>query len=220
MSTQCPTCGKRMDSSWKHCPYCVREEQGKKKKDGAQSAPSVEASMADERQHTRVANNAPHGERKTELYSSPAPERPQRSVPDNRKIVGVLVSYTMPDFPNGKIFEVYQGRNHIGAGEIRGEEGFVEIQHTKDPMLSADHAMILVQGTEFLIQDLASVNGTFVNGKQIRPGVYEPLTNPAEVRTGQTVFTFVRLDAPAGVAPVQQRTEEPPPGSRAPTKLV
>jgi hypothetical protein len=217
MSTQCPTCGKRMDSSWKHCPYCVREEQGKKKKDGSQAAPSVEASMADERQHTRVANNAPHGERKTELYSSPAPERPPRSMADNRRIVGALVSYTM--HPNGRLFEIYQGRNHIGAGEIRGEDRPVDIQYKEDHMLSADHAMILVQGTEFLIQDLASVNGTFVNGKQIRPGVYEPLTNPAEVRTGQTVFTFVRFDVPAGAAPVQ-RAEEPPAGSRAPTKLV
>ena len=219
MSTHCPKCGKRMDSSWRQCIYCAREEG--RKKDGADAARPPEASMSNERQHTRVANNAGSpGDRRTELYSSPPPERPQRGMADNRKIVGVLVSYTMPAFPNGRVFEVYQGRNHIGQGDIRGEERSVDIQHKDDSQLSADHAMILVQGSEYLIEDLASVNGTFVNGKQIRPGVYEPLTNPAEIRTGQTVFTFVRFDAPAGTAHVQERVEQAPAASRAPTKLV
>ena len=96
MSTQCPNCGKRMDSSWRYCPYCAREEQGKKK-DAAPAASPVEQPMTNDRQHTRVASNvsSSSAERKTEMFSNPAPEqRAPRGVADNRKIVGVLVSYT------------------------------------------------------------------------------------------------------------------------------
>jgi hypothetical protein len=209
-----------MDSSWRHCPYCAREEQGKKKSSEQSDSPA-EASMSNERQHTRVANNVSSpGERKTEMSSSPAPNPPARSAADNRKIVGVLLSYSWNPF--GKLYEVRQGRNHIGAGEIRGEERKVDIHCPDDPVLSYDHAMILVQDGRFYIEDLASVNGTKVDGETIPPGRLEPLPSPAEIRTGETVFTFVRFDVSTG-APQVTRTpeaEEKRPMSREPTKLI
>src|SRR5262245_16503154 len=114
MSTQCPNCGKRMDSSWRHCPYCAREEQGRKK-DSVQSANAAEVSMAQERQHTRVASNVgSSGERKTEIFSDPIPSPVPRTAADNRKICGVLLSFSWN--PYGQLYEVRQGRNHIGAG--------------------------------------------------------------------------------------------------------
>jgi hypothetical protein len=176
--------------------------------------------MADvnDRQHTRVAHNAPAAtpERKTEFYSGVESTSPSRSVADNRKIVGVLVSYTWD--PCGKLYEVRQGRTHIGAGEIRGEDRIVDVQCTRDRLLSADHAMILVQGGQFYIQDLSSVNGTVVDGKPIRPESAEPLASPAEIKTGETVFTFVRFDAvPSGPVP---QVEDKVPTSRAKTELI
>jgi len=220
MSTQCPNCGKRMDSSWRHCPYCAREQQGKKK-DPVQSASPAEASMTDERQHTRVVSNAgPLSERKTEMYSSPAPSPAPRSAADNRKIVGVLLSYSWNPF--GHLYEIRQGRNHIGAGQIRGEERTVDVHCPNDTVLSSDHAMILVQDGRFYIEDLASVNGTKVDGQPIPPGRLEPLPSPAEISAGETVFTFVRFDVSTGAAYVAPtpRAEEKPAESRAPTKLV
>jgi len=200
-----------MDSSWRYCPYCAREEQGKK--GAAQAASSVEKPMASDRQHTRVGGNpGSPTDRRTELFSTPAPEPPARGTSDNRKIVGVLLSYTWN--PYGQLYEIRQGRNHIGAGQIRGEDGVVDIHCPDDTDLSADHAMILVQGTEFTIQDLASVNGTFVNGTQIRPGAFEPLPSPSEIKTGQTVFSFVRFEVTAGavhVTPPPKAEEMPQP---------
>jgi len=223
MSTQCPNCGKRMDSSWRHCPYCAREQQGKKK-EPVQSASPAEASMANERQHTRVVGSAgSHGDRKTEMYSSPNPApspAPVRGAGDNRKIVGVLLSYSWN--PYGQLYEVRQGRNHIGAGEIRGEDRTVDIHCPSDTVLSSDHAMILVQDGRFYIEDLASVNGTKVDGQPIPPGRLEPLPSPAEISAGDTVFTFVRFDVSTGTAQVATtpRATEKPPEPRAPTKLV
>jgi FHA domain len=209
-----------MDSSWRYCPYCAREEQGKKK-ESVPSASPAEASMPKERQHTRVAGTAGSpGERKTEVYSNPAPSPVPRSAADNRKIAGVLLSYSWN--PYGQLYEVRQGRNHIGAGEIPGEDRRVDVYCPNDSLLSSDHAMILVQDGRFYIEDLASVNGTKVNGEPIHPGRPEPLLSPAEIRVGETVFTFVRFDVSTGaaqVAPTPQ-IEEKPPQSRAPTKLV
>jgi hypothetical protein len=211
-----------MDSSWGVCPYCTRAEQGKKP-DAASAAKPVEQAMANERQHTRVGSNVgPATERRTEMFSDPLPEqRAPRGVADNRKIVGVLVSYTWNPF--GTLYEIRQGRNHLGAGDIRGEDRQVDVHCPDDSIMSADHAMILVQGTEFAIQDLASVNGTFVNGKQLHPGSFQSLPSPSEIRAGETVFTFVRFDVSAGAAQVhvaapQPQAEEKPP-VRRPTEL-
>jgi hypothetical protein len=208
-----------MDSSWRHCPYCAREEQGKKK-DPVQSPSPGEASMANERQHTRVVSNTGSlGERKTEIYSSPAPNPAPSSAADNRKIVGVLLSYSWN--PYGRLHEIRQGRNHIGAGQIRGEDRTCDVHCPDDTVLSSDHAMILVQDGRFYIEDLASVNGTKVDGQPVPPGRLEPLPSPAEIGAGETVFTFVRFDVSTGAAYVAPpRAEEKPAESKAPTKLI
>jgi len=52
----------------------------------------------------------------------------------------------------------------------------------KFPMVSAAHTVILCEGTEYLIRDLDSRNGTFVNGKAIRQ---EMLSNGDVIRLGQ-----------------------------------
>jgi pSer/pThr/pTyr-binding forkhead associated (FHA) protein len=208
-----------MDSSWRYCPYCAREEQGKKK-DSVPPASPPEVWMPKERQHTRVAGNPSSSERKTEIYSNPAPSSQGRSAADNRKIAGVLLSYSWN--PYGQLYEVRQGRNHIGAGEIPGEDRRVDVYCPNDSLLSSDHAMILVQDGRFYIEDLASVNGTKVNGEPIPPGRLEPLLSPAEIRVGETVFTFVRFDVSTGTAHVAPtpRAEEKPPEPRDKTKLV
>ena len=135
---------------------------------------------------------------------------PPRSAADNRKIAGVLLSYSWNPF--GQLYEIRQGRNHIGAGEIPGEDRRVDVYCPNDTLLSSDHAMILVQDGRFYIEDLASVNGTKVNGEPIHPGRPEPLQSPAEIRVGETVFTFVRFDVSTGAAQVAptSRVEEKP----------
>jgi len=57
--------------------------------------------------------------------------------------------------------------------------------------VSRRHALILLEGDTFYIQDLGSANGTFVNGKQVRDRV--PLHNGDEVRLGDQTFLFNQL---------------------------
>jgi Fe-S cluster assembly iron-binding protein IscA len=61
-----------------------------------------------------------------------------------------------------------------------------------DEGISREHAMVLfdedVPG--FIIEDLASTNGTKVNGKRIRSA---PLAEGDEIQIGQTLFRFVLI---------------------------
>jgi FHA domain len=222
MSKNCPDCGRRMDLSWRQCPYCTREQQAGKSKDLDWISPTGEESMTDNkpRQATRVGRDAPRsGARRTEHYPGSVERRPDpERAADNRRIVGVLVSYTWEQ--GGRVFEVREGRTHIGAGEIKGEDRLTDVSCPQDDMLSDDHAMILVQGGqdgEFYISDLSSMNGTVLNGKRLRPEIPEPLPSPAEIKVGETVFTFVRLAGARGTAISEPPKGEPP--RRPPTEI-
>lgn len=61
-----------------------------------------------------------------------------------------------------------------------GEEGGV----------SRRHAQILRRGTTFLIEDLNSVNYTFVNRQKVAPGSPHPLKEGDEIRLGRVVLQF------------------------------
>jgi len=167
------------------------------------------------RQPTRVGRDAaPAGGRKTQFYpGAPEPPSEGRTADDTRKIVGVLVSYSWKS--GGQLFEVREGPNHIGAGEIKGENNLADIYCPQDSTLSSDHALILAQKGQIFIRDLASVNGTTVNGRLLHPESTEPLPSPAEIAVGDTVFTFVRFDPSSGAAiaaPLQpERDTEPAP---------
>src|SRR5256885_2298870 len=66
---------------------------------------------------------------------------------------------------NGHVYEFLRERTTVG----RGSENLLCIQ---DSSLSRDHCEILVNGAEVIVRDLASRNGTFVNGRRIAKGQY------------------------------------------------
>ena len=57
----------------------------------------------------------------------------------------------------------------------------------RDPKVSRHHAEIVFERGFFVLHDLASANGTFVNGKRIRVA---PLTHGARLRMGNTYGRF------------------------------
>jgi pSer/pThr/pTyr-binding forkhead associated (FHA) protein len=175
------------------------------------------------RNPTRVGRDVdqPAARRQTHLHhsapgSDAAPKKGKTA--DNRKIVGVLVSYTWR--PEGELFAVREGRTHIGADQIRDdpEHRDVEVQCPLDDLISGDHALILVQQGEFYIQDLASTNGTYVNGKKLRPESVEDLPNNAEIKAGKTLFSFVQFK-PMSETAQQPEIKEPEKPARARTDL-
>ncbi len=59
-----------------------------------------------------------------------------------------------------------------------------------DEGISREHAMVLFDedANAFVIEDLASTNGTKLNGKRIRSA---PLSEGDQIQVGQTLFRFV-----------------------------
>jgi serine/threonine-protein kinase len=58
--------------------------------------------------------------------------------------------------------------------------------------VSRRHAKIVVQGSQFYIEDLGSANGTFINGSQkLLQGKLHPLMSGDELKLGETTLKFV-----------------------------
>lgn len=80
----------------------------------------------------------------------------------------------------------------------------------RDPKVSRHHAEVVFERGFFVIHDLASANGTFVNAKRIRVA---PLTHGAKLRMGNTYGRFseelpTESDAQDG-APYERPLPEP-----------
>lgn len=135
---------------------------------------------------------------------------PPRPRPVDRKITGVLVTFTHQ--PNGQSFMVYEGRNIIGSGTVASEDDRdCDIQIKDDRELSNEHALILCQRYRYQLVDLNSTNGTYVNGGE--PIVRVDLADGAMIRTGATDWIFRTIPAagqPAG-APAPRPAAPPLP---------
>lgn len=65
-----------------------------------------------------------------------------------------------------------------------------------DPSVSARHAMIGHQGESYVLVDVGSTGGTFVNGQRIvAPYILRP---GDEIRIGRSTFYFRLFPAPGG----------------------
>ena len=71
----------------------------------------------------------------------------------------------------------------------------------RDPKVSRHHAEIVFERGFFVLHDLASANGTYVNGKRVRVA---PLTHGAKLRLGNSYGRFseelpTEADSAAGI---------------------
>ena len=112
----------------------------------------------------------------------------------------------------GRTFDLNVERTTVG----RIEENTFQIA---DASVSSRHAEILLHGTELLVRDLNSTNGTFINGEKISEAVLKP---------GQTLrFGQVELKIDDGlplpatiVAPVAAPVHARGPDAAAPQKTI
>jgi pSer/pThr/pTyr-binding forkhead associated (FHA) protein len=75
----------------------------------------------------------------------------------------------------------------------------------RDPKVSRHHAEIVFERGFFVLHDLASANGTYVNGKRIRVA---PLTHGARLRMGNTYGRFSEeLPTESEAAPMSPAAE-------------
>ena len=59
-----------------------------------------------------------------------------------------------------------------------------------DPKMSRQHAVLIGQGADFILKDLGSTNGTFLNEKRIKQAV---LINGDRIRLGKTLFELILI---------------------------
>ena len=86
----------------------------------------------------------------------------------------------------------------------------------RDPKVSRHHAEIVFERGFFVLHDLSSANGTFVNAKRVRVA---PLTHGVQVRMGNTQGRFSEelptendaSDLQAANEPFEQQVPGPPP---------
>lgn len=94
----------------------------------------------------------------------------------------------------GKEFAVEtSAETHIGRWDPDGG-AFPEVDLTADDpeaKISRKHARIFVQDGEYYIEDLGSLNGTYVNrGPRLLPGSPQIIKHDDEVVMGKTFFKF------------------------------
>ncbi|HSY47390.1 MAG TPA: FHA domain-containing protein [Thermoanaerobaculia bacterium] len=76
----------------------------------------------------------------------------------------------------------------------------------RDPKVSRHHAEIIFERGFFVVHDLSSANGTYINGKRVRVA---PLTHSSKVRMGNTFGRFseelpTENDGAAAAEPFEQ----------------
>ncbi len=101
-----------------------------------------------------------------------------------RKLVGFLVTYNRD--PNGRAYNIYEGRNYIGR------DPGCDICISDDDMMSGRHLSILFRNVDnkFKFRDEQSSNGTFINKQLLDDGELE---NYDIIRAGNTIFIFIAI---------------------------
>lgn len=94
----------------------------------------------------------------------------------------------------GKEFPLEAAETHVGRWDPDGG-AFPEVDLTADDpeaKISRKHARIFIQDGEYMVEDLGSLNGTYVNrGPRLLPGSPQPIKTDDEIVMGKTFFKFV-----------------------------
>jgi hypothetical protein len=174
-----------MDPSWTDCPYC-------------RNTPAPKAPQGEALRHKTVSEKplqgpppaappTPRGGRRAAtqfMAETPEVTAPETSRPHAaRKIVAILVTRSWK--PEGQLFALFEGRNFIGS------DPSCEILLDTDPQMSGKHATIVYRGGTFLLDDANSMNGTFLEGRDVLEKTI--LENYANIRTGATNWTFIAI---------------------------
>jgi len=103
------------------------------------------------------------------------------------------------------------------AGDIvvLGREENVDIP-IHDPEVSRRHARISWQAGRYILEDLNSTNGTYLNGVQIT--IPQPLQPGDQIGMGQTMLVFQTQAAPVTVQPPAAQPAPPPPPAAPPAE--
>jgi hypothetical protein len=116
---------------------------------------------------------------------APAPMERTRAMEQPARAMAWLVVQGGPYA--GKQFGLANGRNIIGRDGTRSD--FI----LDDDLTSGQHAQVRFENGQFVVYDLASTNGTFVNNRRVQR---QPLMDNDIVRLGNTQLVFKAVPTP------------------------
>lgn len=116
---------------------------------------------------------------------APPPVQRTRKIEEPLRAMAWLVVQSGPYF--GKQFGLAEGRNIIGRDSSRCD--FV----LDDELVSGQHAQVRLEGGQFVLYDLASTNGTFVNNRRVQR---QMLMDNDVIRIGNTSLVFKSIPKP------------------------
>ncbi|MGD0197672.1 MAG: FHA domain-containing protein [Solirubrobacteraceae bacterium] len=114
-----------------------------------------------------------------------------------------LIAESVPGQASGTVHE-------LGDGVLIGR-GKVASVRLSDPLASARHARIAQQGEQYVLEDLGSTNGTFLNGVLLSAPA--PLSEGDKIRLGGSQFVFATApdgDGDGGNVPEPPAPQLPP----------
>ena len=164
----CMQCGAGLQPDWDMCPYCGSAVGAAAVADGYGQQGFVQQGF--------TQPQAPDEENKTVAINIDDLNKKQ-----TRPVVGWIVAQNGNH--RGHDFRLYDGKNLLGTAAD------CDIVVT-DPYLSAKHCTIRHEDGNFVLIDLDSTNGTFVNQKRVSK--MELIDNDT-VRFGRTEFKFKSL---------------------------
>lgn len=150
--------GHQMEDSWEICPTCQTT---------GYQVPGAGGAAAKTRLESEPPKD-PLGGRRTVLISE------KRKAP----VVGWFVA--MSGDQKGEDFKLHEGKNIVGGGP----ESQVVL---RDSTISAQHASLRCEEGKYILTDLDSSNGTYVNDKKI---AREELKDNDMIRFGEVTVKF------------------------------
>ncbi len=90
---------------------------------------------------------------------------------------------------DGNVFDVYKDYFVIGRNSKESDLS------VRDSSMSRKHAAIIKSGNEFYIEDLNSTNKTYVDGRQVTPGIRKQLKDGSVIFVSKNKYVFnVRIE--------------------------
>lgn len=142
--------------------------------------------------HERMGSKGDHGSEGEDRGTDPVGgvgKETQRAIPQNpfrprgQSVPVLLLAYTNGRLGRGEVQPLFEESSVLGRDTLRfgGQE-------LSDPQMSRRHAMLRREGDRWLLEDLNSFNGTYVDGVQIRSA--QELARGDVVRMGNTLLVF------------------------------
>src|SRR5271168_5216272 len=184
----CDGCGAKLAAAAGSSAAAPEEAPAAAPAESTDAAPAAETASAEAPAAEMPKSDAPTGEIKPEAAPEPAPATTAAAgVPFKAKLSVVRGGRKGQEFP------LEDGNNLIGRWDP--ETGsFPEVDlDADDPeaKISRKHALIRIDGGKITIEDIGSLNGTYVNRQpRLSPG------SPAEIKSGDEVIigkTFLKL---------------------------